>query len=711
MKGDSLRRQTEASEKYATEHGLILDYSLRLKDLGISAFHGKHATEGELAAFFTAVQTGRVPTGSTLLVESLDRLSREKVTEALTQFLNIINAGITVVTLLDKMVYSKATINENPGSLMLSIVHMMRAHDESAYKSKRIGEAWANKRKVALENKTPRGKNCPNWLKLVKGEDGKKRYVVIPERAELLVRMFELAASGLGKRSIAKILNAEGNKPWRVGNEWAESSLHFLLKWPAAMGIYQPCRLDPETRRRIPEGPPIEGYFPQVISNELWQRAQCRTQAPRGPRRPSTHNLFTGLVTDAHNGYKMHYNEKTAAGITRVYLCTARLRPEGIKSQMWPYDEFERTVLEHLRDLDWSSLVNKGPDQETAKLRTQIADAELQLGKLDADINKFMDTVAEMPDILRQSAMAKAARMAKEKEELQARLDELQREMTQLQAVLGWINDWPDERVWQRSYMKPLLMGARARASELGYQMDEIWIGNIREDDPAGNFKRWERILSARGIHGVILPYMYRQQHYILPWANFSVVSLGKHHSLVEESRIHIPDNFEHHRVSSDYAFNIRRALTKLREAGRRRIGLAVGPFHDAETDHAYSAVFSWYWSKWPVKDRVPILFSDRVDAVRNWATKHRPDAVICNHSDVRTAVEQAGLSIPQQTRLVHLSVAPDVADWTGIDRRMPLLGSAAVDMVSAHLQRNERGVPPYAKEMVIEGVWVEGKT
>lgn len=282
---------------------------------------------------------------------------------------------------------------------------------------------------------------------------------------------------------------------------------------------------------------------------------------------------------------------------------------------------------------------------------------------------------------------------------------------TKFQAVLGWINDWPNEEVWQRPYMKPLLDGARARASELGYQMNEIWVPNICEDDPAGNFKRWERILSARGIHGVVLPYLYRQHHCMLPWINFSVVILGKHHSLVEESRIQIPDNFEHHRVSSDYAFNLRLALTKLRDAGCRRIGLALGPFHDAETDHAYSAMFIWSGLKWPAKERVPILFSDKVRDVKAWAIKHRPDAVVCSHSDIRVGLKEAGLDIPGDTRLVHMSVAPDVRDWSGIDRRMPLLGSAAVDMVTSHLQRNERGVPPYAKEMVIEGVWVEGKT
>lgn len=444
MKGDSLRRQTEASEEYAQQHGLYIDHSLHLQDLGISAYHGKNATEGKLAAFLTAIQTGRVPTGATLLVESLDRLSREQITEALTQFLLIIKASITVVTLIDKMVYSKETINGNPGSLMMSIVYMMRAHEESATKSDRIGKAWAKKRRMAFETKTPQSKNRPGWLDLVKNPDGTKSYVVIPDRAALLVRMFEMAASGLGKRSIAKTLNKDGIEYWK-GGPWAESTLHFLLKWPAAMGIYQPCRLDPETRRRIPEGPPIEGYFPQVISHELWQRAQCRTQAPRGPRRPSTNNLFTGIVIDAHNGCKMHYNEKISGGKHRPYLCTVAIRPDGIKAHQWPYHHFEQTVLEHLRDLDWSTLVNKGPDQETARLNTQIADAEIHIGKLASDIEKFLDALVDLPDTLRKSGMARAARMAEEKEGIQSRLEELRRQRDHLMVARNHMAEGVEE--------------------------------------------------------------------------------------------------------------------------------------------------------------------------------------------------------------------------------------------------------------------------
>ena len=93
-KGDSLRRQTELSEQYAIEHNLVLDDSLSLLDAGVSAYRGANSTEGALSRFIEAVKDGRVASGSWLLVESLDRLSRNTVDNALALFLQLLQSGI-----------------------------------------------------------------------------------------------------------------------------------------------------------------------------------------------------------------------------------------------------------------------------------------------------------------------------------------------------------------------------------------------------------------------------------------------------------------------------------------------------------------------------------------------------------------------------------------------------------------------------------------
>ncbi|MGA2226779.1 MAG: recombinase family protein, partial [Syntrophobacteraceae bacterium] len=140
--GDSIRRQTEISEEWARSHDHVLDGSLKMEDHGLSAFHGKHVSEGALGQFLEKVKAGQIPQGSVLLVESLDRLSREELTEALEQFLAIIRNGIKIVTLADNArEYTKETINSNMGDLFVGLSIMVRAHEESKMKSFRLSKA------------------------------------------------------------------------------------------------------------------------------------------------------------------------------------------------------------------------------------------------------------------------------------------------------------------------------------------------------------------------------------------------------------------------------------------------------------------------------------------------------------------------------------------------------------------------------------------
>jgi DNA invertase Pin-like site-specific DNA recombinase len=101
LKGDSRRRQLEASRAYVEANGLTLADDAQLEDIGVSAFRGANVRDGALGQFLEAVEAGKVPRGSHLLVESLDRLSREQVKIALSLFLRIGQAGITLITLMD----------------------------------------------------------------------------------------------------------------------------------------------------------------------------------------------------------------------------------------------------------------------------------------------------------------------------------------------------------------------------------------------------------------------------------------------------------------------------------------------------------------------------------------------------------------------------------------------------------------------------------
>jgi len=264
--GDSRRRQLDLARAYAARHGLVLDAGLSFGDLGMSAFHGRNVREGALRAFLDAVELGLVPRGSHLLVESLDRLSRDRVLLAQSLFLRIIEAGITIVTLIDDRSYSAESLNRSPMDLIVSLVCMMRANEESATKSARVRAAWARKR-AELGTKPATGR-CPGWLRLDKGTG---RFVERGREANVVRRIYAEAAAGLGQYAIARKLNAEAVPLFSGGNQrgkpWGPKYVRSLLTAPAVRGTYIPCITGRDERGRLLLLPqtPVENYYPAVV--------------------------------------------------------------------------------------------------------------------------------------------------------------------------------------------------------------------------------------------------------------------------------------------------------------------------------------------------------------------------------------------------------------------------------------------------------------
>lgn len=165
-KGDSLRRQEELSKRWAEERGYKL--SEPVTDRGISAYRGANVSSGALGAFLRLVEVGSIPKGTILLVEELDRISRQSPEDSLHLFLSIIKAGVVVVTLNTGDVFEQGKIDI--GRLMIAVVKFCTAYDESLKKGQRLAKAWQAKRARAGEK--PLTSLIPSWLKMVAGKNG-----------------------------------------------------------------------------------------------------------------------------------------------------------------------------------------------------------------------------------------------------------------------------------------------------------------------------------------------------------------------------------------------------------------------------------------------------------------------------------------------------------------------------------------------------------
>src|ERR1700733_381382 len=145
--GASLQRQTEKAAKYALEHGLTLDTELNMTDFGVSAFRGKNARTGALGGFLEAVNKGYVDKGSYLLIENIDRLSRDDILEAQTVFQQLILSGMNLVTLANGETYSRERLKREPEAMFYVVLEQIRANRESVRKSQLISDAKARKKK------------------------------------------------------------------------------------------------------------------------------------------------------------------------------------------------------------------------------------------------------------------------------------------------------------------------------------------------------------------------------------------------------------------------------------------------------------------------------------------------------------------------------------------------------------------------------------
>lgn len=381
--GDSISRQVRLSEEYAAKHGLELDTELNMRDLGLSAFDRSNLKKGALGHFLRLVEEKQIPVGSYLLVESLDRLSRDKVMDALSIFTDILRAGIVIVTLSDNQVYSYERTNENWASLIVSIVIMSRANEESAMKSQRLRSAWdAKRRNLANKRLTAR---CPYWLRPAEGDVG---FEFIPERVEVVKRIFQMSLDGVGSSTIVKTLNTEGVPLFsEKTNGWQSSYVQKILQSPA---VYGELHLQLQRDGEITPLEVIPDYYPAIMTKEEWKlvadaRASRRTRGGV-TKGANLSNLFSGLLKCGYCGGPMNMGGyvETRRGKhkrSKYIACNNARRGLGCRFIQWNYDDFERLVLRFCKAVDFARVlgVNQNVQAEinNAMLRVEAIKQEI----------------------------------------------------------------------------------------------------------------------------------------------------------------------------------------------------------------------------------------------------------------------------------------------------------------------------------------------
>lgn len=179
---------------------------------------------------------------------------------------------------------------------------LMRGNEYLEYTKK----IQLNGRIQSVKNGNFIGQRAPYGYKKVARKEGRRTcYTLepIPEQAEVVKRIFELYASGLGAVKIADQLDAE-HIPSPTGMRWPRETIPGILANPHYIGkVRWNSR---KTVRRVEDGEVkvsrprtedfliFEGKHPAIIDLELWEKVQ----AIRGkiPKNKNAHNLSNPLA-------------------------------------------------------------------------------------------------------------------------------------------------------------------------------------------------------------------------------------------------------------------------------------------------------------------------------------------------------------------------------------------------------------------------------
>lgn len=433
--GHSAERQAAYAAKWAADHGLTLDTALTLKDEGLSAYHQKHVKSGALGTFLAAIEDGRIPRGSFLIVEGLDRLSRAEPIQAQAQLASIVNAGVTVVTAADGKSYSRETLKANPMDLVYSLLVMIRAHEESDTKSKRVRAAY-RKQCEGWKAGTYRGLirlgQDPSWLR--RDEAGSWQF--IPDRAEAMRTTLALYCKGWGGIRIRDELARLG-LPSVAGEKQSR-----FLKLRSLIGDKE-VTIDGESFV-------LEGYYPPLITREQWDDMQSASEGRKTTRDRSDVPSFlsgNGTLKCAYCGSGANSRNY----LTRPRLPDGRVRDSarhlrcGLPSVNATNKRcsggvgtchaapFERALMSYCSDM--INLRSLCEGDRTAAAKVRLTEARSAVVDIDAKLEKLLEVIMESGNKAPASFAAKARKLDEEKANLLHVIEQCEREVSQAARV------------------------------------------------------------------------------------------------------------------------------------------------------------------------------------------------------------------------------------------------------------------------------------
>ncbi len=392
--GNTLKRQGDKVSNWLKAHPaytLVNEYA----DDGVSAYKGDHLKDnGALFRLISDAEKGLYKKGTVLLVEALDRLSRQgnRATQKLVD--RILSTGLSMVLLQDNpdKIYTEADLEDELTTITIAIKAGM-AKDESEKKSLRHLDNWERKR-VKAQSGVVMTRMCPAWLSVKADRSG---FEAVEPHWQTVKRIFRHRVDGLSMALIAKELNSDDTPNFKGGSgKWNQSTIQQLLTNPATYGRQVPSKKATEAVKATSEG--IDGYYtvngtaPVTMADfQLVQKMSYGFNAGKKPanQSPNMINIFKGVLVCKHCGATMIMNSVTPEKMG-YYVCSMRRQGRCTESRPIRRDLVEIAIVQGLM-YNVDRLLS-GSDNQKEELRQMEAEREA----INSKRNMLTDLLLDM---------------------------------------------------------------------------------------------------------------------------------------------------------------------------------------------------------------------------------------------------------------------------------------------------------------------------
>ena len=366
INGDSLNRQLTAAREWCTKHQIELS-DKGFRDLGISGYSGKERPD--LSAMLIAIENGSIKEGDYIILENLDRLSRQGIDKTQEIIRQILRKGVNIESLQDGISLNKDSLNDLLSVIRIAISADL-AHKESVKKSERVQAAKNRQKEDALKGLVIK-KRLPYWLQ----NDGDK--YVFNENVGAIQTMIEMRKQGYGYKSISMALNKSEFAP-RGGKQWSGTTIADILRHPALYGTYEFGTTD-DNGKFIAQNS-VDNYYPALCTYSEYKSFQSNFTKSAGGITKHNH-LYRLVRCQCGSAMSKKVGKRSVGGTIKHYnqwICVSSLSGGcDQKSAMLDLDKLVFKATNHLS-------IDEIKVGDSDNLILQIATKETRVNELSA---------------------------------------------------------------------------------------------------------------------------------------------------------------------------------------------------------------------------------------------------------------------------------------------------------------------------------------